>query len=275
MIRMALALLAVRKDYGGTTGVGRGRKLLLSAVGLGFGLAAILFLVVHYKPRSVNGSFPIARAHSFQERVNPKDGLTYVWIPAGAFQMGCSPGDNECDDDEQPAKQVTIAKGFWLGESEVPQAAYEKVTGKNPSHFGSYFRGGDRPVEEVTWDEAGAYCRAVGGRLPAEAEWEYAARAGTKGARYGELDRVAWYEHNSAASTHPVKQKDPNAWGLYDMLGNVLEWVEDPYPGTEARARILRGGSWLDGARTVRLSDRIGVTPSFRDDHVGFRCAWE
>jgi formylglycine-generating enzyme required for sulfatase activity len=190
--------------------------------------------------------------------------------------MGCSPGDTECDDDEAPAKNVTIAKGFRLGESEVTQRAYEKVTGKNPSHFAGSVNWASRPVENVTWDDARAYCRAIGGRLPTEAEWEYSARAGTKGARYGKPDSVAWYDSNSGPGTHPVKQKDPNAWGLYDMLGNVWEWVEDAYPGTDGQESMLRGGSWEVGKRGIRSSHRIGVDHSFYDDNdIGFRCAWE
>jgi len=246
---------------------------------MSFGLALTVgFFVLSHKPRAVNDSAreaPIMDADSRQTPVDPTDGLAYVWIPAGSFRMGCSPRDTECDGDEEPAKQVTIAKGFWLGESEVTQAAYEKVMGKNPSHFTGYFKDANRPVEQVTWDDARAYCQAIGGRLPTEAEWEYSARAGTTGARYGKLDRVAWYDSNSGSSTHPVKQKDPNAWGLYDMLGNVWEWVEDPYPGTDAQARTLRGGSWGDGLRSVRSSDRVGVDPSYHDDHAGFRCAWK
>ena len=203
------------------------------------------------------------------KRVNPKDGLTYAWIPPGTFQMGCSPGDGECYSDEKPAKAVTISKGFDLGESEVTQAAYQKVTGKNPS----YYKGADRPVEQVTWDEAKSYCLAVGGRLPSEAEWEYAARAGTTAARYGALDKVAWYDKNTGSSTEAVKQKEPNAWGLYDMLGNVWEWVEDLYPGT--LMRVLRGGSWRHLSRYARASFRSRLDPSVQNDNLGFRCAWE
>jgi hypothetical protein len=207
--------------------------------------------------------------HAGEVKVNPKDGLDYRWIPPGTFMMGCSPGDQECNDDEKPPKRVTISKGFWLGESEVTQAAYQKVTGQNPSHF----KGADLPVESVTWDEACAYCRAVGGRLPKEAEWEYAARAGTTGARYGELDRVAWDTYNSGYQTHPVKQKEPNAWGLFDMLGNVWEWVEDLYP--ETQERTLRGGSWYKYSRGLRESARTRNEPSWRLPANGFRCAWE
>jgi hypothetical protein len=204
-----------------------------------------------------------------EERVNPKDGLTYVWIPPGKFRMGCSEGDTECDDDEKPAHEVEIAKGFWLGESEVTQAAYQKVVGKNPS----YHKGVDLPVEQVNWNEAVSYCRAIGGRLPTEAEWEYAARAGSSGARYGDVDRIAWTDANSGGNTHSVKHKDPNAWGLYDMLGNVWEWVEDVYPGTQSRT--LRGGSFNLSPRDARSSNRGRSVPGVHNDDLGFRCAWE
>jgi len=130
--------------------------------------------------------------------------------------MGCSPGD-ECPDDEKPTRLVQIEKGFWLGQTPVTQAAWKKVKGDHPSHF----RGDLLPVERVTWYDANEYCKAFGGRLPTEQEWEYAARAGTTGARYGDLDSVAWYDKNSGETKHPVGLKQPNAWGLYDMLGNV------------------------------------------------------
>jgi len=148
-------------------------------------------------------------------KVNPKDGLRYVWIPPGTFIMGCSPGDDECYDDEKPPHQVTITKGFWIGQTEVTQEAYQRVIGANPSHF----RGDELPVENVNWNEARAYCVAVGMRLPTEAEWEYAARGGNASARYGSLDAVAWYRGNSGGKTHLVGQKQKNAYGLYDMPG--------------------------------------------------------
>jgi formylglycine-generating enzyme required for sulfatase activity len=193
-------------------------------------------------------------------RVNPKDGLTYVWIPPGHFTMGCSRGDNQCWEDEKPTKQVHIAKGFWMSQTEVTQSAYQRVTGKNPSHF----QGPNRPVEMVDWNHAKVYCEAAGMRLPKEAEWEYAARAGSKGPRYGNLDEIAWYAKNSGSQTHDVAQKKPNAWGLYDMLGNVFEWTQE---------QKLCGGSWLADAWVARVSYRNSVEPTEREGSYGFRCA--
>jgi formylglycine-generating enzyme required for sulfatase activity len=225
-------------------------------------------------------------------RQNAKDGLTYVWIPHGTFQMGCSPGDSECYDSEKPTHQVTITRGFWLGQTEVTQDAYLRVIGENPS----YYKGsGKLPVEQVTWDDARAYCQAVNGRLPTEAEWEYAARAGTTGILYGKLDRIAWYVGNSGgkghinwydfAKTHEVGLKQANAFGLYDMLGNVSEWVADWQGGYSAGAqtdpagpasgtsRVLRGGSFNAGANYARASDRGWNVPEYRVMLIGIRCA--
>jgi formylglycine-generating enzyme required for sulfatase activity len=216
------------------------------------------------EPRVAETPVPVQQPAS-GKRVNPKDGLTYVWIPSGQFTMGCSPGDTECYDDETPRRQ-NIAKGFWLGESEVTQAAYRKVTGKSPSPG----QGPDRPVDNVDWSQSVSYCRAIGGRLPTEAEWEYAARAGTTGARYGELDRIAWTNANSGDNPHDVKQKEPNAWGLYDMLGNLWEWTD-----SAEKKKPLRGGSCLDPPENVRSSTRDAVDPADRNDISGFRCVWE
>jgi len=216
-------------------------------------------------------------------KVNPKDNLPYVWIPPGTFTMGCSPGDGECYDDEKPAHQVTLTRGFWIGQTEVTQEAYERVIGKNPSHF----RGDKLPVENVNWNEARAYCNAVGMRLPTEAEWEYAARGGNASARYGSLDAVAWYSGNSGSKTHEVGQKEKNAYGLYDMLGNVWEWTADWYdakyyassppndpPGpSSGQYRALRGGSWLYSAGYARASYRARYEPEFRYVNLGLRCA--
>ncbi len=258
----------VSGDYGGPTVVVGRKRLLSVAAGLGLALLAVGLFFLSRRADPPDAQTQTDVTHPIHQpagskRANPKDGLTYVWIPPGTFQMGCSPGDNECYDDEKPPKPATIHKGFWLGESEVTQAAYQRVIGKTPSHF----KGEDLPVEEVNRDEVQTYCQAVGGRLPTEAEWEYAARAETTGARYGELDRIAWYSKNSDSKTHPVKQKEPNKWGLYDMLGNVWEWVDGEYP--------LRGGSWVNGPRNARASNRVRLGPSLRYDLNGFRCAWE
>jgi hypothetical protein len=173
------------------------------------------------------------------KRTNPKDGLIYVWIPPGTFRMGCSLGDNECYA-EAPAHDVTITKGFWIGQTEVTQEAYLKVTASNSSGL----KGVKLPVETISWYDADDYCRGVGGRLPTEAQWEYAARAGSTASRYGEIDQIAWYAKNSGDETHDVGQKAPNTWGLYDTLGNVWEWTEDWYaaelPQDSQTRRALR-----------------------------------
>jgi len=217
--------------------------------------------------------------------VNPKDGLTYIWIKPGKFQMGCSPDDQQCSPNERPTHDVEITQGFWLGQTEVTQTAYSKVMKQNPSDF----KGDLRPVEQVTWTEAKNYCQAVGLGLPTEAQWEYATRAGSTATTYGELDQIAWYSKNSGSSTHDVKGKLPNAWGLYDMLGNVWEWVADWYddsyygkspardpsgPST-GTVRVLRGGSWLDNPQFVRASNRDRNGPEYRGVDIGFRCAGE
>jgi TonB family protein len=198
--------------------------------------------------------------------LNPKDRQYYVWIPPGSFTMGCSEGDTECGGNEKPPHAERIANGFWLAQTEVTQAAYKLVTGGNPStHKGDLL-----PVESVTWNEAVSYCEAIGGRLPTEVEWEYAARAGNKWARYGNLDAIAWYLGNSGNANQPVAQKQPNAFGLYDMLGNMWEMVEDSYPGTESK--IARGGARSAGSPSARASFRLRIDPARRNDDKGFRC---
>jgi serine/threonine-protein kinase len=212
-------------------------------------------------------------------KINSVDGLTYVWIQPGAFSMGCSPGDGECMEDEKPAHPVTISTGFWIGQTEVTEEAYRKVTGKG----GGIPRRSTRPVNGVTWEEAQGYCEAAGMRLPTEAEWEYATRAGSTASRYGELDRVAWYDGNSDLESHDVAGKEPNAWGLYDMLGNVWEWAADwygryqsgavtnPQGPSEGPFRMRRGGGSRVGARAARASYRVknAHNPHYS---AGFRC---
>jgi sulfatase modifying factor 1 len=235
--------------------------------------------------------------------VNPKDGLTYVWIPAGSFEMGAVPGDSDAYDEEKPRHPVEISKGFWLCRTEVTVKAYEKfcaATGRampEPPDFNPNWRYKDHPIVNVNWDDAVAYCQWAGGRLPTEAEWEYAARAGT--------ETVYWwgntYRQGMAncdekyvkvpggvylAKTTPVGHYPANAWGLYDMLGNVYEWCADWYdkkyyassPATDPKGpergdgRVRRGGSWCSFPTSLRVSYRNAVSPSSRDHRFGFRC---
>jgi formylglycine-generating enzyme required for sulfatase activity len=211
-------------------------------------------------------------------RGNQKDGLRYVYIRSGEFQMGCG---SDCSGDDDPPHLVRITKEFWIGQTEVTQAAYARVMkGAHPSNF----KGDNLPVEFVSWNEADAYCHAVDMRLPTEAEWEYAARAGNTNERYGDIDKIAVYGSGPAT----VRSKAPNAWGLYDMLGNVGEWTNDwydkdyyknspkddpPGPSQTLRSKVVRGGSWYYNPLVVRVSVRDRSEPSFRDDGIGFRCA--
>jgi formylglycine-generating enzyme required for sulfatase activity len=159
-------------------------------------------------------------------------GIEFVKIQPGEFMMGCSANDNACNDDEKPAHRVRITKSFEIGKYEVTQAQWKAVMGTNPS----VMQGDARPVESISKGEAQEFLSKLNAlndgyryRLPTEAEWEYAARAGSTGAYTGKLDEIAWYAGNSEDETHPVGKKKPNAWGLYDMEGNVREWVQDFY----------------------------------------------
>jgi len=215
-------------------------------------------------------------------KVNITDITNMVFVEGGTFQMGSNSGDS----DEKPVHTVTV-KGFWISKYEVTQAEYSRVMGTNPS----YFKCDDCPVENVSWEDAVEYARRVGGRLPTEAEWEYAARGGTqsRGYRYSgsnNLDEIGWYNNNSGSKTHPVGQKQPNELGLYDMSGNVWEWCEDWYsseyyqnsPQVEPKGpssgtdRVLRGGSWRDSDIGCRQTNRSRDRPAFRLHLIGFRC---
>jgi formylglycine-generating enzyme required for sulfatase activity len=207
------------------------------------------------------------------------------WIPPGSFWMG-SPEDEEGRyPDEGPRHEETIASGFWMFDMPCTQILWEAVMAEDPSHF----KGPDRPVENVSWDQCqefvrrlNARCEGLELRLPAEAQWEYACRAGTDTPRYRQdLNEIAWYGDNSNEESHPVGQKVPNDWGLYDTLGNVFEWCEDVWTddynanreGAASAHRVIRGGSWDYDARLVRAAFRLNSEPSDRYDYLGFRCA--
>lgn len=212
-------------------------------------------------------------------------GMELVYVPPGDFMMGSDNGDA----DEKPVHRVTISQGFWMGKYEVTQSQYEGVVGKNPS----YFKGcSNCPLETVSWDDAREFISQLNANndgfiysLPTEAQWEYAARAGTTGLYAGNLDDMAWYNKNSDLKTHPVGTKQPNAFGLYDMHGNVWEWCEDWYGSYSATAatdptgpssgtyRVVRGGAGDDYANYARSANRYGNDPTVRDYSSGFRVA--
>ncbi len=253
-------------------------------------------------------------------KVNPKDGLKYVWIPPGTFVMGCSPGDGEGYVQESPPHQVAITKGFWMGQTQVTVAAYRRfaaATGRQmpvTPVFNTGWANREMPIVNVTWEEAQAYCEWAGGRLPTEAEWEYAARAGSTEARYAPLDEIAWCADNSGRervdsaklwsedqanffkrlvangnATKEGGQKRANGFGLYDTLGNVYEWVsdwydenyyldspsQDPQGPATGQNRVQRGGAWFETSRGTRVSYRFGQNPEIRVPAYGLRCVLE
>jgi len=240
--------------------------------------------------------------------ITTKTGIEMVLIPGGEYVMG----DDRGDDDEKPVHRVQISP-FYMDTCEVTQHSYRSLMGDNPAKFA----GPDRPVERASWFAAIRYCnmrstreglkpcydlktqrcdfQADGYRLPTEAEWEYACRAGTStrwwfGSEPAQLGKHAWFKGNSGKATHPVKQKDANPWNLYDMHGNVAEWchdftsedyrraaAKDPRGPDAGQERVLRGGSWAGSDDGCRSSARAGAAPQFADtcfgsDTFGFRC---
>ena len=244
-------------------------------------------------------------------------GIEMLLVPPGKFVMGMSPGDTQAKNDEKPAHEVTLTKPFYLGRTEVTQPQWMKVAVNNPSHFHS---ASDRdsmikklmnegltkseaeakaakestdkdplPVDSVSWDNCQQFCVKTNLRLPSEAEWEYACRAGVRKPTYGDLDDIAWFNLNSSSTTQIVGKKLPNALGFYDMLGNVWQWcsdkygakyykscedgVVDPKKASEGSARVLRGGFWNDYSNYCRSSYRLYDVPGYRGYFIGFRVA--
>jgi formylglycine-generating enzyme required for sulfatase activity len=220
--------------------------------------------------------------------------IEMVYVKGGCFQMGDTFGDGF--DWEKPVHEVCI-DDFYIGKYEVTQKQWMAVMGSNPSIFKSC--GDNCPVENVSWDDAQDFINKLnemtGGkyRLPSEAEWEYAARSGGKNEKYagtsdpGELEDYAWFEDNSGRKTHPVGKKRPNGLGIYDMSGNVWEWVKDHFDeayyeqsprrnprGPESgTGRVNRGGGWGSDARHIRAAHRGNDMSDVKGSGIGFRLA--
>jgi eukaryotic-like serine/threonine-protein kinase len=321
-----------KADHGGPSDVpvrGRARRkgratrwTLIAAASLIVAVAAFLGTSLYRKKQTTSG--PALTAGDLRQ--NPKDGLEYAWIPGGQFLMGCSSGDTRCADDEKPAHKVTLTSGFWIGQTPVTVAGWIRYRAATsaPGLLTSDLLGrtnlneagpDNMPVVFVSWDQAQTYCRWDEMNLPTEAQWEYAARAGSSTPLYGDLNNIAWYADNSGRRTidatelrkaagndhaqyerqlfangdfaHPVGQKQPNAWNLYDMLGNVSEWTADWYgadtyrSGTDrdptgpatGQMRVIRGGSWANLPTDIRVSARTKTEPDARYSALGFRCA--
>lgn len=214
------------------------------------------------------------------------------WVPPGRFIMG-SPSDEANRDKDEVQHEVEFNRGFFMAETECTQAQWEAVMPSNPSHG----KAPDHAVNQVNWRESQDYCRALTRLhrshglipegwewdLPTEAQWEYACRAGTTGAFAGDLSALAWIESNSDGKPHAVKTRQPNAWGLHDLHGNVWEWcrdwygdystnaVQDPTGPSAGLFRCYRGGSRIYGARRARSAIRGAMTPELRGDYLGFR----
>jgi len=232
--------------------------------------------------------------------------IEMVLIPPGTFNMGCSASNQySCFSAENPVHAVTLTNAFYIGRYEVTQAQWTARMGSNPSWFSSASEQvpaaqvPNRPVEGVSWNTIQGFLSVTGMRLPTEAEWEYACRAGTTTAFHGwpaqtagtnndtQVGNIAWFSGNANSQTRPVGGKAPNGFGLHDMAGNVFEWVNDWYsssyyasspstnpPGPSSGSnRVLRGGSWNFGSFNLRSSDRNVPTPGFTNDYGGFRVA--
>ena len=247
----------------------------------------VLFVLILTSYVSAFAAAPIA------EQYKNSVGIEFVLIPAGTFTMGANSEIEDSYDFEEHRHNVTISQPFYMGKYEVTQKQWEDVMGNNPS----FFKHPDYPVEMVTFEDVQLFINSLNERegttkyrLPTEAEWEYAARAGSSttfffGDDELDLEQYAWYEKNSGGEPHPVGKKKPNAWGLYDMIGNINEYVQDWFDenyylesptvdptGPVSGTRLKRGGSWFGPPKHNRVAFRDGVGPE-KSDKRGFRLA--
>jgi formylglycine-generating enzyme required for sulfatase activity len=235
-----------------------------------------------------------AASASAGDRIQNALGMEFVYIPPGTFMMG-SPSSEPGRGSDETRHQVTLTRGYYLQTTEVTQGQWKAVMGDNPSRFDNC--GDDCPVENVSWNDVQEFIRKLNQRegmnkyrLPTEAEWEYACRSGSDtkycfGDSKSDLEQYAWFGSSFFGKTHPVAQKRPNAWGLYDMHGNVWEWcgdrygdypsslVTDPAGPSSGSCRVRRGGSWDYVAAYCRSADRDGRPPDLRRYYLGFRLA--
>ena len=237
----------------------------------------------------------VASGHPWHIRDN-SSGIEMLLIPGGTFNMGCSASNSYGCNGDETNHQVTLSRAFYLGKTEVTQAQWQAKMGNNPSYFSG---NANNPVEQVSWNDIAGFNSATGLRLPSEAEWEYACRGGTTTAFHSMpgypngtnddslLGNIAWFYPAAANTTHAVAGKAANAFGMYDMSGNVYEWCNDWYgstyyttsPSTDPAGpssgsdRVLRGGGWNDFSVSCRSSYRYDYVPAGRSRSVGFRVA--
>lgn len=260
-----------------------------------------------YKALLLSGIF-IGFSASAQEQTKPKadftdvNGIELMLIQPGNFLMGRDGSDQYGYDPELPQREVKVEKAFYLARYETTQALWQKIMGENPADF----KDPERPVENVSFKDIQKFITRLNQsspngtyRLPTEAQWEYAARAGTTtayffGSNPGLIDHFGWFAGNTPGGTQKVGLKNPNPWGLYDIIGNVAEWVEDCWhpnfleaPLTDkawknkgffdnsCKQRVLRGGSWYSPAFELRSSYRFRHFSFNRSQHKGFRLAFD
>jgi formylglycine-generating enzyme required for sulfatase activity len=274
---------------------------------VGTALAAVMITALLTLPRFLSVQRPPpppepSRKPEPERFITNSIGMKLALIPAGKFMMGSPDSEPGRHPDEGPQHPVTISRPFYMGIHEVTQAQYQRIMGKNPAAFqASNGHGPQHPVECVSWSDAVQFCQKLSElaaerkagrsyRLPTEAEWEYACRAGTTTAyAFGDparMDASAWHKGNSGGHSHEVGERPPNAWGLFDMTGNVWEWCADykePYADSKPRVdprgpdtgtmRIFRGGCWMSTPPMLRAAHRelFGCGPNSAQSNIGFR----